>query len=158
MTVLHLGVVDQPYRHVGHRKASKRGKRIVKAAKISSRSTYEVACILEAKYGIMHHFFKAHENEIIEAMINAYEGAREQVQLTGRFIDPSADGINDIQIMFNRFIDEKEMDRMGVAGVPTAAALHGVSHRFFHPYAKRGPRASFYDTGLYEDSFRAWVD
>jgi hypothetical protein len=38
------------------------------------------------------------------------------------------------------------------------AALHGVSHRFKHPYARRARRPSFIDTGLYQNSFAAWVD
>ena len=63
-----------------------------------------------------------------------------------------------IETRFRHFLSQKEMDSLGVPGVPTKAALAGVSHRFKHPYAKRAPRPSFIDTGLYEASFRAWVE
>jgi hypothetical protein len=158
MTVLHLGVVDQPYRHEGRRRAGRRRGRNVKAARVRSMSTFDVASILESKYHVMQHFFDLHHTEVVEAMINSYEGATETALLGGPLVNPSGDGIDDIRKMFNRFLDEEEMNRLGVPGVPTMAALHGVSHRFAHPYAKRGSRPSFVDTGLYESSFRAWVD
>jgi hypothetical protein len=60
-----------------------------------------------------------------------------------------------IENMFRNFLDLREMD--GMPGVPTAAAEHGVSHRFKHPYAKRASRPSFIDTGLYQASFVAEV-
>jgi hypothetical protein len=158
MTVLHLGVVDQPYRHIGPGYRG-RGKKRRKAAMIGSKSTYEVAMILEAKYHIMETFYEAHQTEIVQAMIDSYEGATETVLMTHQLSDPSGSGIAAIQAMFNKFLDEKEIERLGVPGVPTLAAIHGVSHRFAHPYARgRGPRPSFIDTGLYEASFRAWVD
>ena len=46
-----------------------------------------------------------------------------------------------------------------ISGVPTLASLKGVSHVRSHPYAKANPqRPSFVDTGMYRDSFRAWVE
>jgi hypothetical protein len=51
----------------------------------------------------------------------------------------------------------KEMDRLGYPGVPTKASLDGVSHRFKNKRGAPG-RPSFSDTGLYEDSFVAWID
>ncbi len=59
---------------------------------------------------------------------------------------------------FRIFIDQKELDGV-IPGVPTQAALRGVNHRLMRPYAKSNPvRPSFKDTGLYEASFRAWVE
>jgi hypothetical protein len=156
VTVLHLGVVDIPYRHVGPGFRG-RGKKRKRVASIGSKTTYEVAVILEGKYHVMLHFFEAHEGEVLQAILNDYMGAAESMLMGGPGkLGNRAGGA--IQTMFNTFLDSGEIEHMGVPGVPTLAALHGVSHRFAHPYAKRPPRPSFIDTGLYETNFRAWVD
>jgi hypothetical protein len=163
MTTLNLGVVVQPYRHEGYRRAGRRRGRNVKAAKVSSLTTFDVARILESKYHIMRHFYEHHAEEILKELQDSYHRATESMLMTNIFIDPSVKGIENIRKMFNRFIDEREVENIGIPGVPTMAALHGVSHRFDMPYAgrtrKKGMRrSSFYDTGLYENSFRAWID
>ena len=164
MTTLNLGVVDQAYRttssgYTYNGKTGKPGKRRV--AHITSKTTFEVAQILEAKYHIMEHFFEKHQEEIIQNMADAYAGAVETAMMTGR-LDPmiklANSGIGKIKKEFNDFIDMEELAGLGVPGVPTEAALHGVSHRFKHPYARRARRPSFIDTGLYEASFVAWVE
>jgi hypothetical protein len=160
MTILHLGVIDQNYRTSGpgyRGKTGKPGRR--KRAQITSRTTYEVAQFLEAKYHVMEVFYEAHAQEIADMMANAYAGAVETALMTGRPPAPlDQTGIGKIAKAFNDYIDMEEMARLGVPGVPTQAALDGVSHRFAHPYAKHARRPSFYDTGLYEASFIAWVD
>ena len=68
-------------------------------------------------------------------------------------------GASRVEEMFKDFISSGEAERVGVAGAPTAAALRGVNHRLLHPYAKANPRrVSFRDTGLFQSSFKAWVD
>jgi len=51
----------------------------------------------------------------------------------------------------------KEVEKLGIPGVPTKAALRGVNHRLKHPYRRRGARPSFVDTSLYMSSFKAWA-
>jgi hypothetical protein len=65
------------------------------------------------------------------------------------------EGIPEIQKLFLRFINSEEMNGIQ-PGVPTKASLRGVNHRM---KGKRGgQRPSFRDTGLYMQSFRAWVN
>ena len=160
MTTLHLGVIDMPYRHSGPGYRGRGNKR--KAATVGSRTTFEVAEFLEEKYHVMELFFETHADEILEHVVDAMQGATETALLTGvppsPSVDPTSSGMEKIRVMFNRFLDEGEVERIGIKGVPTLAAIHGVSHRFAHPYARRGSRPSFIDTGLYESSFRSWVD
>lgn len=160
MTTLHLGVIDQNYRnesrgYVG--KTGKPGKR--RTAQVNPRTTFDVAKILESKYHIMESFYEMHAPEVAQKMANAYAGAVETALMRKQMpVDPAAAGLTGVKKQFNDFIDSEELAGI-VPGVPTLAALHGVSHRFLHPYAmKNGRRPSFIDTGLYETSFIAWVD
>jgi hypothetical protein len=57
---------------------------------------------------------------------------------------------------FHKFLDSKEMETLGIPGVPTAAALKGVSHRL--KLKKGAPRPSFIDTGMYQAHFKSWVE
>lgn len=104
-------------------------------------------------------------------------GSSEMFALTG-------DATQEIEDSFRIFIDQKELDFV-MPGVPTFASTGGeisvteysvdkagnpkvrtvrrqrgaVNHRLKHPYAKDNPpRPSFRDTGLYQASFRAWVE
>lgn len=160
MTTLHLGVIDQAYRTAGpgyQGKTGKPGKR--RAAHVQARTTYDVARILEARYHVMEVFYESYVPEIAQDMANAYAGAIETGIMRGRLPEnPAAQGLGKIKKRFNDFLDQSVMEGMGIPGVPTLAALHGVSHRFKHPYAKRARRPSFIDTGLYSASFLAWVD
>jgi hypothetical protein len=160
VTVLNLGVISQPYRTPGQRQHGKTGKPGKKRkAQISAITTYDVAKILEARYHVMEVFFEAHAEEIAEMMVKAYAGALETALMRFQMpVDLAATGISQIKKAFNSFLDQGEMEQMGIPGVPTLAALHGVSHRFKHPYARRAARPSFIDTGLYESSFIAWVE
>lgn len=152
MTRLSLGVVELPYVD------AEQPRRKKYKAKVVSLSTGDVAEILEAKYGVMQHFFDTYQGRIATAMAEAVKDRIEALIMgrpaTGELFPEIGD---DIKVMFHKFISEKEIERLGITGVPTQAALSGVSHRFKHPYAKRGSRPSFIDTGLYLDSFVAEV-
>lgn len=145
MTTLHLGVTDDlSYAHGGI-------------------GVFDVATILEAKYGVMEFFWQTHQQEIVEELSDAIVGSLESL-LQGKppGSDPHAQASPQIERMFNNFLDRKEMDNK-VAGVPTEASLMGVSHRFKKKRKKwvrsvGMTRPSFIDTGTYENSFRAWVD
>lgn len=135
MINLHFGVIDIPYEE-------------------GRATTGDVAEFLEARYKIMQTFFDLHQQEIAAYMSLDLAGAVENL-LAGAPPNPEplAEAMDKIHHLFVKFIDTEEM--RGAEGVPTKAALLGVSKRFKR---RRGPRrASFYDSGTYEASFRAWV-
>ena len=138
--VLHLGVTEMPYAH-------------------GDKSTGDVAEILEDKYHIFEHFWQLHQEAIVGGMSTAIVGSFESVMMgSAPPSDPHAAAMTDIQKMFNVFLDQREMDSLGYPGIPTAASLAGVNHRLKHPYRKANrARPSFVDTGLLENSMRAWV-
>lgn len=143
MPILHLGVIDQPY---------------TKAK--DSQTTGSVAEILEAKYEVMGKFVEKHEQDIANDLENSLEGVLENMLLGGPVVPPDqafAAGTSAIEHRFKQFLSLKEMDSLGVSGVPTAAALAGKSKRFKSGYGPK-PRPSFIDSGLYQANFKAWVD
>lgn len=141
---LHLGVLVQPYRS--------------RSRKVSATSTGDVAEILEAKYGVMQAFYRAHQSEITQGISESLRDAFEALA-SGHVIDPWGASMQSIQTQFRDFISSGQAERVGIPGTPTAAALRGVNHRLKHPYRKSNPRRpSFRDTGLYMASMRAWVD
>lgn len=139
--IIHLGVSDIPYSN------DKDGK-----------TTGDVAEILEAKYGVMGAFADAHSDDIVHAMKSSIEGAFESMLASAPRNDVYGSGTSEIEDRFQRFLDDKEIEGLGIAGVPTKAALAGVNHRLKHPYKKRAARQSFIDTGTYQLSMRAWID
>ena len=148
---LHLGVADVPYSH--NEPASGRSKNKPPPA----ITTGDVAEILEDKYHVMRIFFELHAKDIAKDIECGLAGALEDV-LGGAPVggNPFAAGESGIEKRFHTFLEQKEMDALGYPGVPTRASLEGVSHRFKRRHGP--PRPSFIDTGLYESSFKAWVD
>lgn len=138
MTTLHLGVLDMPYARAG------------------SKTTFDVAQILETRYGLMQAFLDMHAPVIAYEVENSLRGAIETVMMGGRG-QPFASATEQIEVLFREALSMQSYD-FRVPGVPTQAALAGVRHRFKRAYVRRDPRPSFIDTGLYQRSFRAWVD
>jgi hypothetical protein len=62
-----------------------------------------------------------------------------------------------IEAKFRQNLSSRKYDGV-IPGVPTTAAQRGISHLQQRPYAKRSSRPSFVDTGMYQRSFRAWVE
>lgn len=147
---LVFGVLDVAYGQPAGRK---------KAAAIS-KTTGDVAEILEDKYHVFEHFWQARDDKIVGAMSDDIRDFLED-----RLSGARANAVNftaaesAIGTMFQEFINTKTMDSLGYPGIPTQAAQKGVNHRLKHPYAKDNPaRPSFKDTGLYMQSFRAKVE
>jgi len=144
MTTLHLGVMDQPYDNS------------------LGATTGSVAEILEEKYHVMEVFFESRIDDVTDALEKSIQGALDALDMGAPVenIDPFGSATADIEAAFRHFLDSQEIERLGIPGVPTQAALDGVSHRFKKPKgkkgAKRAPRPSFIDTGLYEASMKAW--
>jgi hypothetical protein len=165
---LNLGVVDIPYsagesapkRVAKARKGRRKKAQRVGAGSNSAKTTGDVATILEAKYAIMARFFEAHQHEIGEMLA---EGMADTVtsMMAGApaSMSPYAGAEEKIGELFRDFLDREELAGLGAPGVPTEAAIKGVSHRRLHPYAKNNPRRpSFEDSGLLAASMRAWIE
>ena len=155
MTTLHLGVVEQPYGQAG------------------AKTTSDVAEILESKYGLFSAFVDIHQPVIEHELENSLAGALETMfgQRRPDFDRIRAGAFNSgmaaLEELFRDAIDMQVYNGK-LPGVPTQAALNGVRHAWKRPYKRTGrrrgkvqpgtPRASFFDTGLFSSSFRAWVD
>jgi hypothetical protein len=165
--ILHLGVLDIPYSDkqaattLDKYNALKAGKGVMsKSAARSSVTTGEVATFLEDRYGVLEHFYEAHQQDIADLLASAMAGELETILQGGPRSSNLSLGAatSEIEGMFRKFLAEREIERLGIPGVPTEAALTGVNHRLAHPYAKANPRRpSFIDTGLYQTSQRTWV-
>lgn len=154
---LHLGVIDHPYAYP--QPAARKGKRKPKRS-TPSITTFDVAEILEAKYHVMQNFFEVDKLFVMRALETGLAGTLEDLlQGAPTSGDPFASAGDDIGDRFKQWLSMGGMEKIGYPGVPTAAALAGVNHRFQHPYAKANKRRpSFIDTGQYQAAFKAWVD
>jgi len=152
MVTLHLGVNDLPYAN------APRGMRARKV-RSGQQTTGDVAGWLEGRYGIMQAFFDRKQDQIVDELGKSVVGSLESMLMGAPpRLNPFAAGASEIEDMFKQFLSTKEVERVGLPGVPTQAALRGVDHRKKRPYARRPARPSFIDTGLYFANFRAWVD
>jgi hypothetical protein len=160
MPVLHLGVIDLPYQIP----PPKRRRRRISAGQVT---TGDVATWLENRYHIMEVFYEEHRDDIVgNAIDESLQGAIESVMLGAPpAIDPFGSATSKIEDGLKQFIVGGEMEKLGYPGVPTKAAQLRASGR------RRGARfktaqatgtgaaaVSFYDSGLYEGSIKAWVD
>lgn len=164
---LHLGVLDQPYSSDASpsktraqvRQSKRNDIRAAFGAQEYHGTTGDVAEIIEEKYHVLEHFWEAHGQEAADALAEAMSDfLDDRAAGSGRNAPTFTAAESTIQAAFVKFIDSKEMDDLGYPGIPTAAAQRGVNHRMLHPFAKRGPRPSFRDTGLYESAMRAWFE
>lgn len=160
---LVLGVVDIPYAGpaVTTPKVSKARKgKASKPRKPSiagTATTGSVAEALEAKYHIMQHFAERHGAFIEQQLVASVEAAIHSLSMGGPAdIVPTAEAEGKIQEKFRVFLDTEEMAQTGEPGVPTKAALEGISSRL---KSGRGPRRpSFIDTHMYQDSMKVWTE
>lgn len=107
----------------------------------------------------MGYFYQEHQTQITKLLEKSLAGTLETIIMGGSAnADPFATACTEIDNEFRQFLDRREMDGH-IQGVPTQASLDGVNHRFKRPYVKANPdRPSFIDTGLYQSSFKSWVD
>jgi hypothetical protein len=160
---LNLGVIDIPYSEPKKEKKARKAKRSrpTKAAGSSvTKTTGDVAEILEEKYGILDAFAFARLPDIAKALEDSIAGELETIMMGGRASgNPFASAESGITTMLKDFISKQQVEQIGIAGVPTQAAKDGVNHRLKHPYAKANPqRPSFMDTTLYWQTLKAWFD
>ena len=171
--LLHLGVIEIPYAGKGMvstRTPAK--KKLVKGraqaptppARASgvreTVTTVQVAQWLENKYHIIELFYEENQEFIVDKLTKSLQGVLENLMMgqpTHLARDPLSKGAaNEIQDRFRKFVTLGEVERLGIPGVPTKAALGGRSLRFKSKKGK-GRRMSFYDTGTYIKSFRTWM-
>ena len=153
---LHLGVIP-----IGYVEAPKPGQ---KKATASTVTTADVAQFLEDKYEVMGTFAKIHGQDIGDALAQSMVGALENLEL-GAPLSQNVFGEAESKIehMFKTFITMGEMDGL-VPGVPTQAAKDRASGKRCSSRMKKKRRGgnakpiSFYDTGLYESSFKSWIE
>lgn len=141
MTTLHLGVLELP--HPGGEK--------------TGLTTGDLAEILESQYGLYSVFLDVNlekisaqvEESLADAIDNMLAGAPAPE-------NPFAGAEQDVARDFINYLDTSEIEKIGVRGTPTAAALMGVNHRLKLRKGKRRP--SFIDTDTLRNATTAWVD
>lgn len=149
IVILHLGVVDIPY--------------------AGKTTTGDVAGFLEEKYNVMGTFASMHMPEIVEVVeISVTEAIDALMSGAPSTLDPFGSATQNIGSMFQNYIENEEIAQTGQSGVPTQAALDGVrtslkkkkeiKGKAYRSRVRGTRRPSFDDTGLYRNSFRAWVD
>ena len=172
MTELVLGVIDQLYTTpLPNEKKARPHK--AHAAQYHAVSTGDVAAWLEDKYHVMLVFYLHHEDEITQGLCDEVakwiKSISQGAPVPSNLYDSQ---MSNIQRMFKQFLSLSVIETYGIPGVPTQAALDGVSHRFKSGYnwiKVKQPngtfkkvvgvkRPSFIDTGMYQASAKAWME
>jgi hypothetical protein len=150
---VHFGVIDLPYRAAGPLKTGKTKPKFNAGA----TTTGAVARILEDKYAVMQNFAALHIQDVAEVFsIGMAESLESLMMGAPASINPFGQATSETELLFKDYLSNSEIRQTGQPGVPTQAALKGVNHRL---KSKKGaPRPDFIDTGLYQSSFKAWVE
>lgn len=151
---LVLGVIDLPY--------SEPPSKGQKKATAGTVTTGDVAGFLENRYHIMESFYELHGQEIADDLAESMQGTLESLMMGApASIDPFGSATSQIDDRFKQFLSTGEMETLGYPGVPTQAALDRRSGKRRSARFKRrrpGPGTSFIDSGLYQSSFKSWID
>lgn len=138
------------------------------------KTTYDIGMILEKKYKFFTNFYKFHEKNIKEDIEKGVQEALEVLIVTKK----SNSGIGGLKNIdqkitdrLHKFVTNREIETMGIKGVPTEAALLGLTLR-----TKSGKvidkvtkgmkykeiigdrRPSFIYSGVFEKSLIAWIE
>lgn len=148
---LHLGVFDVP--------------------EPEGKTTGEVGMELEEKYGLFSEFYKNNENKIALYLEDSVADAVASAVSGNPIPDPFGDATGLIDKRFKEFISLQEVEGLGIPGVPTKAALAGLTLRTRSGKRIRGVkkgqeykqirgdrRPSFIYSGVLEASLKSWVD
>lgn len=126
-------------------------------------TTGDVATILEAHYGVMQGYVDLHIADIAGALENSFAGAIENLMMGAPpDLNVLGSATSKIDQGFREYLEKEEITKIGnaagigIAGVPTKAALMGVNHRLKLHHGPRRP--SFIDTGIYFSSFHSWIE
>lgn len=124
------------------------------------KTTGEVAQILEDKYHPMFIFYLENEGKIGEMIANSMARQIER-KAAGHGVEakPFFAAEEKIAEAFRDFLDADIISGILPMTQQITAAQMGVSHRKKHPYSsKNKARPALIDTGLYQQSFKAWVE
>lgn len=158
--LLNLGVIDLPYQAAPSKVAkAKKGKaNKPRSVKTGEQSTGDVAHWLENKYGVMQGFVNLHMPEIAASLEDSVAGAIESLmQGAPPRHDVFGTATSKIETLFKfTYLDKEEIVQTGAQGVPTEAAKRRVNHRL--KLNRGAKRPSFIDTGLYQSSFKSWME
>ncbi|ATM78784.1 hypothetical protein [Serratia fonticola] len=136
---VELGVIDMPYDY----------------GEEPGKTTHQVAVDLEEQYKLFTHFYEQHIDDILLAVSDEIRlGLINHIKYGAPF-DQETIILGEIVRSFNIFLEREEMAGLGVDGVPTWSALHGVNSRLKKETGPRRP--SFIDGGLFKASFIAWI-
>lgn len=131
---ISLGVVEHPYSDSG-------------------KETGDVAEILESKYHVMEIFAEKKKDFIADALAESYVGAIENAFAGGpQDVSIFASAMENITDEFHEFIDREES---GIHTKAKDAPLAGGRKK--RQYRRVKAKTTFVDTGLYRNSFIAWV-
>ncbi|MHB1310543.1 MAG: hypothetical protein ACYC3L_00905 [Gemmatimonadaceae bacterium] len=140
---LVLGVLDVAYSDAGSSGAT---------------TTGDVAKILEDRYHVMETFYESRRQQVGEWLADSVADAIDGL-VKGRNVKPTFDAEQKIEASFRAYLSANEWSGIVPLTQQITAAQMGVSHRKKHPYAsKNKERPAFIDTGLYQASFRAWIE
>ena len=119
-------------------------------------TTGDVAEYLEDDYHVMRAFLELNEefigNRLVDILAGSLESIAQGKPPSFEFQGP----MGRIEERFRDYLDSGDWEK--TSGQRIDAAEHGVSHRKKRPYVKRRKRTPFVDTGLYQASFRAWIE
>lgn len=123
----------------------------------SDKTSYDVAVILEEKYGLFSVYADQYAEVMAQHISEDVAGSMETFLMTGRFpAEPLPQAADAIGKDFQKFIYTREVESVGIPGVPTQAALMGVNKRLKTKKGARRP--SFIDSGILESSLKAWFE
>jgi len=137
-----------------------------------SKSTYDVAKILEEKYTLFSSFVDNKTENIANHLAEGLEKAIAQMALGVPFQNSINAGASMIEEDLKKWIYLQEVEKAGIAGVPTQSALDGTNYRMKgisakqYVKGKRGTviktknarRPSFIYSGVLEASLKAWIE
>lgn len=140
---LVLGVLDVAYSDAGSSGAM---------------TTGDVAKILEDRYHVMETFYESRRQQVGEWLADSVAGAIDAL-VRGRNVPPTFDAEQKIEASFRAYLAANEWSGIVPITQQITAAQMGMSKRFKAGHSKgHKERPAFIDTGLYQASFRAWIE
>lgn len=136
---LDLGVIDEAY-----------------SAGEGTKTTAQVARILESKYHVMETFYELHAESIQKALADAVGGAVTSMMVDGV---PRFDlKISKIKQAFTNYLDSGEWERVSGQYIAAAHNRHMIHHNDGSKEQSRRSNRAFIRTGMYLQTFLAWLD
>lgn len=136
---LNLGVIDEAYTAAGG----------------GSKTTLQVARILESKYHVMETFYELHGQSVHKALNDSVRGAVQSMLLDDA---PRFDlDITKIKAAFTNYLDSGEWEKASGQYIKAAHNRHQVHHNDGSKEQNRRSNRAFIRTGQYLQAFQAWL-